>query len=724
MKLKSRYSLPLFLATSLLSLFPLLQDPQQLLFWRGGAFSDLMISHWPNALTVRRGLESWGQLPLWNPAALSGAPLAADPLAGIWYPPNWLAVALPTALGFNLLIWLHLAWAGIGCWALARRLGLSHAAAVIAGLAFAGAPKLLGHVGLGHVSLLYAVSWTPWALLAADSAARAARQPFRRRLSRAAGAGAVTGLVLLADPRWYPGLMLLTAAFFLRRAAHSHTQLADDGEQDQARGNRGVRVLSGPLGRGVALLVAGGAISLAVGSALLLPMAEFVALSTRAGLELSQAAASSLPMGRLLQLLAPDLGVWPEWQVYSGAVVLFLAALASVRSARASRFWLTLVLIGLLFALGDATPFFPLVRAVVPGLSQLRVPPRSLLLGAFGLAMLAGQGFDALQALPRKMIGRVAAALFTAYLLIGAASWIAGAEQTAQHRLIEVVPWIISGMFVGIAGLWSWGGMRRRLSAGAFATFLAAMLVMDLTLVNLTSLKAESVDIDPLAELAAEHTPAGQRVFSPSYSLTQPSSAELGLESADGINPLQLRSYRAYMARAAGFDASGYSVTLPPFPGGAVDAPWGFDPDLDRLGTLAVATLAADYPLDAPGLELLGRGDGVYLYRNPRALPRAWIERANDTDEVQELNWSPNRIELRVEGGGRLVLSEVDYPGWTATVDGVEAAIVPYAGLLRSVELPPGPHVVRFEFRPMSVYAGAAISLLGLLITGSLWIRR
>lgn len=708
MKPRSLYPVPLYLGAGLLSLFPLLGDPQQVLLWRGGAFSDLMISHWPNAEFVRRSIVTWGQLPLWNPTILSGAPLAGDPLAGIWYPPTWLAVLLPRALGFNLLIWLHLAWCGIGGWALARRLGRGHAAAVIAGLALSATPKLLGHVGLGHVGLVFAVSWTPWALLAADSAAAAIRGGARRgggasdreQVARAALAGAVAGIAFLADPRWYPGLALLVVAFYLWRSAH------------------------GRPGRRLLLIGLGGAASLAVSAVLALPLLEFSRLSTRAGLSAEEAAALSLPMQRLSGLLAPQLGAWPEWQPYAGAVVLYLAALAVFGSLREARFWIGLALLGLLFAVGETTPFYALARALVPGVSQLRVPPRSLLLVALALAMLAGLGVDSLPRLSRRRVGYLAGGLLALYLVGGAASWAASAGRLPQERTIAVVAWVTSAAFLAIAAIWSGGAFRRRFSPPAFAIVLAALLVMDLTLVNLTTLKAEPVVADPVAQAVAERTPPGQRVFSPSYSVRQPSAAALGLQTADGVNPLQLAHYADFMRAAAGIERTGYSVTLPPYPSGSVSEPWGFEPDLERLGLLGISTIAAAYPLEETGLELLEQVQGQYLYRNPAARPRAWLQGPEGVVPIQQIRWTPNRIELPVASGGRLVLSELIYPGWTAAVDGKQQPIEPYAGLLRSVAVPPGPHQVVFTYRPFTLLAGALITGLGLLITTSLWIRR
>lgn len=58
-----------------------------------------------------------------------------------------------------------------------------------------------------------------------------------------------------------------------------------------------------------------------------------------------------------------------------------------------------------------------------------------------------------------------------------------------------------------------------------------------------------------------------------------------------------------------------------------------------------------------------------------------------------------------------LVLSELDYPGWRATVAGAPAPILRANGILRGLALTPGRHEVSLVFRPTSVYWGAAVSV-------------
>ena len=80
---------------------------------------------------------------------------------------------------------------------------------------------------------------------------------------------------------------------------------------------------------------------------------------------------------------------------------------------------------------------------------------------------------------------------------------------------------------------------------------------------------------------------------------------------------------------------------------------------------------------------------------------------------------------MRATGPGRLVLSEIMYPGWQARVDGQPASVETANGALRAVQLAAGPHVVTFEFWPVPVYLGGALGMLGLIgLAILLWQRR
>ena len=78
------------------------------------------------------------------------------------------------------------------------------------------------------------------------------------------------------------------------------------------------------------------------------------------------------------------------------------------------------------------------------------------------------------------------------------------------------------------------------------------------------------------------------------------------------------------------------------------------------------------------------------------------------------ITWTPNRIEIQADGPGRLILSELAYPGWRARLDGKPVALQA-AVILRALDLPSGLHTIVFEYRPVALYAGVLVSCLGWL---------
>jgi hypothetical protein len=136
-----------------------------------------------------------------------------------------------------------------------------------------------------------------------------------------------------------------------------------------------------------------------------------------------------------------------------------------------------------------------------------------------------------------------------------------------------------------------------------------------------------------------------------------------------------------------------------------------------------------------PRARMIYAGRRVELF-DPRllhadALPLLEGATLPDFDDGREaqaniIEESPERIVVKVgrTRPGVLVLADTHYPGWRAIVDGRPAAILPVDGLFRGVELSEGEHEVVFEYRPNSLRAGLAISLLTaavLLLAGRPW---
>jgi hypothetical protein len=226
---------------------------------------------------------------------------------------------------------------------------------------------------------------------------------------------------------------------------------------------------------------------------------------------------------------------------------------------------------------------------------------------------------------------------------------------------------------------------------------------------------------EPAEFLASQ--PGRFRTYSPSYSLPQQDGAHYRLELADGVDPLQLVAYAGYMDLATGVPRNGYSVTIPPYETGSprIDNK-DYVPDANLLGLLGVRYVLAEFDLEAENLSMVRQFGATRLYENSLARPMAWVQPANspigeDIWPVASETWEPNQIGVTATGPGRLVLAEIDYPGWRAWVDGSEVEVEAAEGLLRAVRLGPGEHTVVFRFRPASLYWGLMI-----LFTGSILI--
>jgi uncharacterized membrane protein YfhO len=83
-------------------------------------------------------------------------------------------------------------------------------------------------------------------------------------------------------------------------------------------------------------------------------------------------------------------------------------------------------------------------------------------------------------------------------------------------------------------------------------------------------------------------------------------------------------------------------------------------------------------------------------------------------------DYRPNRVVVDVDEGPAdfLILTDVWYPGWICTVDGVGRPVHRANFLFRAVELPPGRHEVVFTFAPASYRQGRLVSAVVLALVG------
>ena len=85
------------------------------------------------------------------------------------------------------------------------------------------------------------------------------------------------------------------------------------------------------------------------------------------------------------------------------------------------------------------------------------------------------------------------------------------------------------------------------------------------------------------------------------------------------------------------------------------------------------------------------------------------------------MRYEPERVvvDATARRASALVLTDVQYPGWTARLDGREVDLRRVDWVLRGVALPPGRHTVELRYEPASWRAGWVVSLLALLGLGA-----
>ncbi|HSP99604.1 MAG TPA: hypothetical protein VL049_20465 [Candidatus Dormibacteraeota bacterium] len=114
-----------------------------------------------------RLLSQWHWPPLWTPFQVLGKPLAADPLAAVYYPPNWGLRLLPFPLGYNASLALHHGLAVAGLYALLRQRGVARPAAAFGDLLFGFGGLFVAFDNMSNA--VQSSTWLPWTLLAFDA---------------------------------------------------------------------------------------------------------------------------------------------------------------------------------------------------------------------------------------------------------------------------------------------------------------------------------------------------------------------------------------------------------------------------------------------------------------------------------------------------------------------------------------------------------------------------
>jgi hypothetical protein len=620
-------------------------------FQPGAVFSDSTTSHYPAALFLRESVLERGEFPLWRETFMAGAPFAANPLNKTAYPPQWLALILEPLTLLNGLVIAHFALAGSGMWVWARALGISHHGAVVSALAFMLAPRILAHVGAGHLDLLYAAAWWPWLMWAAG------RLGANGGWHRALLVSLFAGLLVLADVRM--GLYALPCAAIAFLSAWQRA------------------------GRHVSTLLYGAvsaALALGLAAAVIAPVVAWSPWLTRAALTPSEAVAGLLtPAGLSAIVLPTGTAGAQETLTYLGLVTLVLAVIGAAALPRRWQAALGLAALGVaLFALGSNGPIWPLLTQNDGLLSWFRVPARAWFGIVLLAAPLAGLGADVLLKTGARWRARPSRARWlrlTAFGILVISTALGVVLLTVPEVRLGGAQLLLVGAGLGLALLLTLTGrlQDRRLLGALLVLMIADAAFSARFWLDWRPVSAQLAPYQAVVESLQADDAA--RIYSPSYSLPQEAVAAAGLRLFGGVDPFQIAGVSAAILQAGGIEASGYQIVMPPL---AETGDWrqsNRDAVIDAalLAAWDVSHVVAYFPIDHPDLALLREIDGTYIYRNtlhrpvptstaPPQFPPGWPG-LPDRAEVAALNtitldaWLGSMVLLASVVGGLLFLA-------------------------------------------------------------------
>jgi hypothetical protein len=393
---------------------------------------DLLYYFYPLKARLAESVRA-GEMPWIDPYRWGGLPLLGAPGAAAFDPGNLLFLALPLAVAAKAWMLLRLAIGIGGFAAFARRLGLTAGGAAVAGLAFGLSGASVSTVPFLPTSSAFC--FVPWVAAFSLDLRRA---PGVRTALPLALVGGLVILASLPEVLLHAGLVALLLSFPERDARRAAL----------------------PRLAGAALLAL--LLALGLGAAALVPGAVSAADTVRGpggGTNLEFASAGALPVKRLPELLSDGIGSdWAEGapdaaapypylpSITPGRVALLLALSGLALGGRGRLRAGALVVVGLLLAVGRATPLFAAAVTVFPPLASLRYPEKHAILAGFGFAFLAALGLRALERALSDRARRLVLPLLALAILLDRERTARRLVETAGPEVLDRPPALLAAL--------------------------------------------------------------------------------------------------------------------------------------------------------------------------------------------------------------------------------------------------------------------------------------
>lgn len=687
-----------------------------------------------------------GELPLWNPYNNCGVPFLAQWNTMPLYPPALLYLVLPLSWSLGFFGLLHLFWAGLGMYYLAHRWTGSRLAGSVAGVLFAFNGFSLNL--LMWPSHIATWSWMPWVILTVEQGWREGG----RKLVLAALVGALQ--MLAGGPETILFTWLILSALWVLQLGESFARGKRPGPSSGTGG-----IFRFPV---IVLLVA------ALAAAQLLPFLDLAAHSQR---ETGFADTRwSMPAWGWANFLVPlfygsfsKLNLFfqygQQWtsSYYLGVGALMLAGLA-LWSVRGRRVWLLVgaAVIGVVLAGGDQNFLSRWIRHLLPQLSMITYPVKFValaifaapVLAAFGIARLAATGNEERRVFERRL-GFIAVILF---VLIGGIlvwAWRRPFPTDDVGATLRNGAGRAAFLVLAVGALLA---LRR-----ATAPAVQRCVPFALLLVFWLDVWTHEPPQNPTVPSSAYELNLARKYLAMNPQPTLGESRAMVAPAADvRFTQLALNDPKAnYLAKRLGYFAdcnlldrvpkvNGFFSVYPRECGELNSALYLStnacpEPLADFLAVSQMTTpgeyvkwspRASCLPLVTAGQRPSFLDDTNALYTllrtafDPRRLvllppeSRGRVSVTNQTQaRVTLKRFESQRVEADVDAAERslVVVAQTFYHCWRASIDGQPTPLLRANYAFQAVEVPPGKHQVRLDYRDRAFYAGAVISGLSLL---------
>ncbi|MCB8943046.1 MAG: hypothetical protein H6658_04770 [Ardenticatenaceae bacterium] len=688
--------------------------------------------------TILEALRA-GRLPLWDDSLFSGYPFLMNPQVGFFYPPAWIPIILPLRLGLTWYAIFHLWMLGWGMTLFVRKMSGSWLGGLLAGLVLTFSGFMSVRIWDGHLVLIATHVWLPWMLL---GLVWSVRRGDGWSAMVAAVPLALTALAGHTTTLLYVGLIWGLFAIYLFVTQPKRWLVV----------------------RQTAVI---GTVGLALSMVQWAALIEFSLLSTRVSSSSFEFATDfSLPLAHLITILLPEYfgepvrsGYWSvptfvELTIYAGILPVLGLILALKRPSRLTWFYVLVMIMGILLALGRYGFLYRLFFDLLPPFRLARAPGRASFMYIFAAAALLGETVAIWRKTPAEA-NRAALATYWRWVLVtGAVIAIAalaatGATFAAQHptdtsgRLWQQIGgwgWALALFVTGGLLLWGYvtagGNGRQR----AYAVGLVLLVITDLWVFGFKMIELSPTAPEPfwlrtkaiVGETYQRIVPWGLSIF------WQNGAGEVGLRSVFGYNALETSAFQEFIGsvpdpRATTYDILGAEfvvaqVALEDYMEG--ERPLTLyehegDAWVYRRGrVLPIARLVDAYEVIADNQEAINRIHAPDFDPTAVAIlaeePGCAVSDGGETAVAQILEERDGywRIATSSETPALLVLSESAYPGWRVMVDGQTADPLTAYTVIRAVCVPAGEHVVEWSFQPTVYTIGGIITILALLLVG------